>query len=109
MSSSFRRVGDWAAGTVVIYSEARPRRRRRKRPARSSAHPPDLGQVARPVPIMLSADETSALLEFRRRRASWTSERAQEICDHLAPLTGSTGAEGLDTVLAYGRWLEEGR
>ncbi len=68
----FKRLGDLAAGTLVIYGE------------RPQPHP-SLPEVdAQPVPFALQADERRALLAFAERRARLSVGRRQELAGILA-------------------------
>ncbi len=80
-----RRIGDLAAGTVVVHGLARPST---KSVAPSAAWP-----SLPPVPLAL--DEQRALAAFAERVPTLTAERAQELADILQPLTGQQGAEGV--------------
>ncbi len=104
-SPSFRRVGDWAAGTVVVYSERRTRGVSKAK--KGKVHVQDV--QPEPLPVVLDREEQAALLEFSRRQGTWTEERALELSDLLEPATKQTGTPGLKKVLGYGAWLEQGR
>ncbi len=80
-----RRIGDLAAGTVVVHASGRPS-------ARLSA-PSGVRPMVPPVP--LSLDEQRALAAFAERVPALTAERARELADLLEPLTGQQGAEGV--------------
>jgi uncharacterized RDD family membrane protein YckC len=73
----FKRLGDLAAGTVVVYA---PRR------AAARALP-----VAPPIapPVALSLEEQRVVLEFAERSASLTAERLEELAALAAPITGA--------------------
>ncbi len=75
LSSRFQRLGDLAAGTLVIY---RPRQQVALAEAR------DVPQV--PTAVALSQDEQSVLIDFLERADGLTAERAAE----LAALVGKT-------------------
>lgn len=95
----FQRLGDLAAGTVVVYSRPIPHTKS-----------PDLPQPEPlPIPCALTADETRALGWFRERAGLWTPARRVEIADHAASLTGSTGESGVIRLLAMARWAREKR
>lgn len=75
----FKRLGDIAAGTLVVYRET---------PAARPTLPP-----AEPVPppTGLSLDEQRALIAFSERQSSLTPERRRELASILAdPLATST-------------------
>ncbi|HTL99158.1 MAG TPA: RDD family protein [Holophagaceae bacterium] len=79
-----RRIGDLAAGTLVVHALPPPA------PARLPAS-------ARPTlpPVPLSLDEQRSIAAFAERAPTLTPERAEELAGILAPLTGATGAEGV--------------
>ncbi len=95
----FQRLGDLAAGTVVIYD-------RIPAPPMISAPPPI---VAMPLPVGLTADETRALALFRERAGLWSDGRRAEIADQAAALSGATGAEGVNRLMAMAHWVQEKR
>lgn len=94
----FKRLGDLAAGTVVVHR----------------AETAGLGHVsgggvprhaAEPPPAPLRPEEQQAVLEFARRLPTWTEERAREIADLALPLTRERGRAGVDKLLAHANWL----
>ncbi len=81
-----RRIGDIAAGTVVVHvlpSSA---------PAAARA-----AAAMRPMlpPLPLSLDEQRAIAAFAERLPQLTAERAQELAGILQPLTEAQGADGV--------------
>lgn len=77
----FQRLGDLAAGTLVIH--------RQRVPA-----PPALEPVAPlAVPFVLTADEQRALLDFDERQRKLSPARREEVAGLLAPLLGVPPAE----------------
>jgi uncharacterized RDD family membrane protein YckC len=70
----FKRLGDLAAGTIVVY---------RDKPAVRAALP-DARAVAPHVALTLT--EKRAVLDFAERYATLTHERANELAEHAAPL-----------------------
>ncbi|MEY4569218.1 MAG: hypothetical protein RLZZ398_657 [Verrucomicrobiota bacterium] len=95
----FQRLGDLAAGTVVIYD-------RIPAPAMVTAAPPI---VAVPLPVGLTVTETRALASFRERAGLWSDGRRAEIADQAAVLSGATGAEGVNRLMAMAHWVQEKR
>jgi len=93
VSPSFQRLGDLAAGTLVVYRE----------PTHRAPPPPEIDPIAPPVP--LDVDEQRALVEFATRRAGWTDERAAELSSVLEPLTRLEGAAGTERLMAHAAWL----
>lgn len=92
----FQRLGDLAAGTLVVY--ARPR------VDQVVSGPPAMETI--PVNRTLTREEEAAILSFRYRSGSWSDVRRQELANHLQPLTGDLGPEGVNKVLGMANWLE---
>jgi uncharacterized RDD family membrane protein YckC len=98
-SRRFQRLGDLAAGTVVIYTKV---------PAPPViAAPPPIAMV--PLPVSLSADETRALVQFRERAGLWSPERRAEIADQASALSGATGQAGVQRLMSMAHWVQEKR
>ena len=74
MDSQFRRLGDLAAGTVVVHREV----------AAPAAQAPTGAAFA--PPVALTPLEQRAVLDFAERRRSWSNERAAELAELAAPL-----------------------
>lgn len=98
-SKRFQRLGDLAAGTVVIYDRmpAMPR----------MDMPPPI--MAVPIPIGLTADEMRALTLFRERAGLWSDGRRAEIADQVQMLSGAAGATGVNRLMAMAHWVQEKR
>lgn len=91
----FKRLGDLAAATLVIY---------RPRPAAKVALT-DVEPIAPAVPLTLR--DQSALIALAARAGDVTVERLDELAAIAAPVTGDTGT-GPDVtrrVLGVARWL----
>jgi uncharacterized RDD family membrane protein YckC len=95
----FQRLGDLAAGTVVVYAKIPPM------PA--VPVPPPMRAV--PLPVPLTADETRTLAAFRERAGLWSEGRRVEIADQAALLTGASGPAGVAGLMAMAHWLQEKR
>lgn len=78
-----KRLGDLAAGTVVVHTgeAARP------------AADPGGAAGSEPPPFPLTAEEQAAVIEFSRRAALLTPERAAEVAAAATPLTGGLDPE----------------
>lgn len=99
MTKRFQRLGDLAAGTVVIYERAH-------REPQGTLPPP---VVACGPKLLLAREEQSAVVAFRERAATWSEARRTELADIAEPLTNATGAAGVARLLAMGHALQEQR
>jgi uncharacterized RDD family membrane protein YckC len=98
-SRRFQRLGDLAAGTVVVYTKVAPQI--------IIAAPPPMQAV--PLSVGLTADETKALVLFRERAGLWSEGRRAEIGNHAAVLSGASGAAGVNRLMAMAHWIQEKR
>jgi uncharacterized RDD family membrane protein YckC len=95
LNRDFKRLGDLAAGTVVVYQAAAVDSSRRIPPA-----PP----VAPPVDLDL--DEQRAVLELAERSAGLTRERVEELSALPKPLVGELdGARAAARLLGMANYL----
>ena len=78
-SRDFKRLGDLAAGTIVVYREAKPR----------GFQIPEAPPLAPPVPLTLP--EQRAILDFAERAPGLTEERAEELAGIPHALVGTLG------------------
>lgn len=119
-SPDFQRLGDRAAGTLVVYGDKkvpkkpvasrRPQSASARRRSRRRAEPEDGPQASfQPVavPVALTGEEEAAILEFARRAPVWGQDRAAEIANLAEPLTGLRGSAGRQRLMEYALWLEE--
>jgi uncharacterized RDD family membrane protein YckC len=87
VQKDFKRLGDLAAGTLVVYAE--------RRVPRQSNTALDLAEAATEAVVLpstpLTMEEQQALVAFAARRRELTVERAEELVDLLEPLTGLQG------------------
>lgn len=88
-----RRLGDLAAGTVVVYVE--------KVGSRVSAPPVQAQAPMQPLRI----DEQGAIVAFAERAPQMTPERQEELADLLAPLTQAQGARGVQRLFGIANYL----
>ena len=89
----FKRLGDLAAGTVVVYDE------RVERPLRA------VDAAPQPPPVPLDADEQRAVLAFAERMAAWGPARAEELASIAAPLTGAGGTAAVERLAGIANWI----
>lgn len=90
---AFKRLGDLAAGTLVVYVE---------RPGRRPALP--IVEAQRP-PVELDRDGQRALLDFAERQASLSPERAQELAALLAEPLHLPATQAVPGLLAMAQGL----
>ena len=81
-----RRIGDMAAGTLVVHA---PRQER----FRPRAMPQGVTPLGAPFPLRL--DEQRALVDFSDRLPTLTAERAEELAGLLEPLIGPGSPESV--------------
>jgi uncharacterized RDD family membrane protein YckC len=86
MNRDFKRLGDLAAGTVVVYQAEKVEATRAIPPA-----PPQ------PPPVSLSPEEQRAVLELAERSATFTRERFEELAELPTPLVGRAVREAAAT------------
>ena len=96
----FRRVGDRAAGTMVVY---RPAPAAQLQPAAVAPFP-----LAVPLVVPLRLEEQQLLVAFQERQSTLSQERSIELADLLEPLTGQRGAGGIDTLQRLTRGIVGG-
>ncbi len=92
LNRNFKRLGDLAAGTIVVYREpALPT------PTLSTSRP------ARP-PFPLTLEEQQAIMAFAERSHGLTAERAAELAWLTGPLV-SDQPHAIETLHSYAKWL----
>ncbi len=93
ISEGFKRLGDLAAGTVVVYNSTSQTTRKVEsdRPA--------------PPPIPLSITEQQALLNFSERQDSFSKDRQHELANHLSDVLGTTDDQAVQRINQISRWL----
>jgi uncharacterized RDD family membrane protein YckC len=79
INRDFKRLGDLAAHTIVVYREEKPELL--ELPAAPPLAPP----------LVLSLGEQRAVLDFASRSSGLTPERAEELAELAAPLLGGLG------------------
>ena len=78
LDRQFRRLGDLAAGTVVIHRDAIAKP---SKAARAEGEAAPIAPAVRLTPL-----EQRAILDFAERRRGWSDERAAELAETAAPL-----------------------
>jgi uncharacterized RDD family membrane protein YckC len=94
----FQRLGDLAAGTVVVYDRS---------PAPMvSQLPPPIERMRPPLP--LTPEEIRSLAMFQERAGLWSENRRVELADKVSCLTSASGPEGVRRLLAMAQTLRGG-
>jgi uncharacterized RDD family membrane protein YckC len=93
VSRDFRRLGDLAAGTLVVHVEPKDA---------PSGVPPEA--VPLPPPIRLELDEQRAVIAFAENAALLSEARAAELAGLAAPLLGPKGSPR-EQLIGMGAWL----
>jgi uncharacterized RDD family membrane protein YckC len=90
----FKRLGDVAAGTIVVYTDEPPV------PALATEGP------SVPPPLPLAIDEQRAIIGYTLREPRLTPERAEELAQVAVPLTGGLHPEAArQRLVGIGRFL----
>lgn len=93
----FRRLGDLAAGTLVVHIESRSPR----------------GEIPRyepvPPPRPLALETQQAILDFAERSSRISPQRREELAEALSWLSRCKGAAAREAVLGYANYLVRGR
>ena len=97
INRDFKRLGDLAAGTLVVYRDL---------PAERSPAPVD--QVIKP-PQELSEQEQTAILAYAERAEGLSAARRIELAELLGGLTGQQGMAAVARLYAYANWIMKGR
>lgn len=93
LNRDFKRLGDLAAGTIVVYQDH----------AALKVNIPDVPAVAPPLGLNLA--EQRAVITFAERSQRLTEVRSEELADLLTPLTGLDGRAGIQRLYQMANWL----
>lgn len=93
VARDFRRLGDLAAGTLVVHVDR----------ASPGARVPPVPPQAPPVALL--SHEQRAIVEFAERAGRWPEARARELANVARPLTSATGQRSVDRLLGIASWL----
>jgi uncharacterized RDD family membrane protein YckC len=94
LNRDFKRLGDLAAGTIVVYEDAAP----------AAVEMPDSAAVAPAVGLRLA--EQRAILNFAQRAPALSPARARELAEMAAPLTGARGEGAIERLYEIANWLQ---
>ena len=97
INKDFKRLGDLAAGTLVVYEE------------KAVAARPVRGGAPKRPPADLRVNEQRTLLDFAERSRMLSRQRRIELADFLSGLTGKTGEKALEELDGYAAWLRKGK
>lgn len=92
-SGHFQRLGDLAAGTLVVHEH--------------HDVPRPLPETVRPRPplVPLTLEEQRAIVAFAERASHWTEERREELAAHSGACTHGDKPERVRQLLGYARWI----
>ena len=93
LSPDFQRLGDLAAGTLVVHRDT----------DLPGGRVPEALPV--PPPVHLDVAERRAVIDFAERLRTWNPERAEELATVARGLTGNTGEAGVRRLLGMANWL----
>lgn len=93
----FRRLGDLAAGTLVVHTG----------PTAAERAIPE--QAPRALPWPLPLDVQQAILDYAERSQRLSAERRTELAEALSQITGESGKAAEEALLGYANWLARGR
>ncbi len=93
LTRRFQRLGDLAAGTLVVHVDSR--------------QAPRLDERIQPLmpPQALSRAERQGIISLTVRSRTISEPRQQELAKLLAPVIGSEGDAGLERLKGMGAWL----
>jgi len=96
LSSRFRRVGDLAAGTMVVYCD------------RIAPNVTAEVEGVRLPPVPLTPEEQVLFLEFQERQLKISAERGEELAEILSSVIGSRGEQAVREVLRIANGVRGG-
>jgi len=89
----FKRLGDYAAGTIVIYQD------KLKTAAAIPQEAPSM------PPLALTAIEQKAFIQFAERQSNLTPERCSELANILTNITKQQDGQGVRRIIQYANWM----
>ncbi|WP_346838053.1 RDD family protein [Microbulbifer sp. SAOS-129_SWC] len=93
LNRNFQRLGDMAAGTLVVYRQAQ----------HQAATLPQVAPLAPPAGLQLA--DQQAIISLTERHAELSDARQRELAGLLEPVTGKTDRAALGYLRAVGCWL----
>ena len=95
INKDFKRIGDLAAGTVVVYEE--------ELLLGGKAGIPDEPPLI--IPVTLGLEEQQAIINFADRGQQLSKERSIELANIVTPLTGETGEAAIKRLCQFANGL----
>lgn len=89
----FKRLGDFAAGTIVVYQD------------KLKVTEPVVQEAPKTPPLSLLPVEQRAVIQFAERLNSFTPERCGELANILTDITKVEDALAVKRILQYANWL----
>ena len=89
----FQRLGDMAAGTLVIYAKT------------DEDKPVLTHSVSYPPPVPLELDDQIAIISFAERSSELSTARQQELADILHGLMGDKHGDRIEHLKGIGNWM----
>lgn len=99
-SRHFQRLGDLAAGTVVVYKEKPIDPMRLRMPLLNAQGVPPLAPSC-----PLTREEQEAIVKYTDRLQEWSPSRQQELAGHAQPLTKTQGNPAVGRLLGIAKWI----
>lgn len=97
VNRDFKRLGDLAGGTVVVYTDG----------PRSGASVPGAPPLA--PPLALAAAEQQAVIDFAERMSGLSAERARELAHLAEPLGDAQGPPTPERLVRMANWMAGAR
>lgn len=94
----FQRLGDLAAGTLVVYV-----------PESNTHEAIDQNEASQPVPAYLGTADRLALISFADRSSGLSAARQVELVNTLEPVTGLQGEDAVKMIKAWANWIVRGQ
>ena len=93
LNKDFKRLGDIAAGTIVVYKQSA-----------QTAQPLPMENPQKP-PISLTLEDQQILLQYAERTNNLSTDRLHELANLLEPVTQQKNAAGQQALVAYANWI----
>lgn len=99
-SRNFRRIGDMAAGTLVVYRD-------RVNNNFTSPNPSDNKKAEKPhaPPVLLEREDQIAIIGFTQRQQQLSEDRQKELADIVAPILPTDKEHRVQYLRGIGNWL----